>query len=84
VVSPVLANMFLHYAFDRWMEKHHPDVLFERYADDAVYHCQSEAQALLLRQELEAWLAGCTLALHPDKAKIVYCKQANRPVDYPT
>ncbi|RQT02021.1 MULTISPECIES: group II intron reverse transcriptase/maturase [Burkholderia] len=84
VVSPVLANLFLHYALDRWMQKHHPDVPFERYADDAVYHCQSEAQAGLLRQELEARLAECKLALHPDKTKIVYCKQANRPVGYPT
>ncbi|MFM0162511.1 group II intron reverse transcriptase/maturase [Paraburkholderia sediminicola] len=73
VVSPVLANLFLHYVLDRWMQKHHPDVPFERYADDAVYHCQSEAQARLLRQELEARLAECKLALHPDKTKIVYC-----------
>lgn len=83
VVSPVLANLFLHYAFDRWMQKYHPDVPFERYADDAICHCESEAQALLLRQELERRLAECKLALHPEKTKIVYCKQANRPVDYP-
>ncbi|QUN31979.1 reverse transcriptase (plasmid) [Cupriavidus sp. KK10] len=79
----MLANLFLHYAFDRWMQKYHPDVPFERYADDAICHCESEAQALLLRQELERRLAECKLALHPEKTKIVYCKQANRPVDYP-
>jgi RNA-directed DNA polymerase len=83
VVSPVLANLFLHYALDRWMQTHHPDVPFERYADDAIYHCKSEEQARLLRQELEVRLAECKLALHPEKTKIVYCKQANRPVDYP-
>jgi group II intron reverse transcriptase/maturase len=83
VVSPVLANLFLHYAFDRWMQKHHPDVPFERYADDAICHCKSEAQARLLKQGLEARLAECKLDLHPEKTKIVYCKQAGRHADYP-
>jgi RNA-directed DNA polymerase len=83
VVSPVLANLFLHYAFDRWMQKSYPDVPFERYADDAICHCKSEAQARRLKQELEARLAECKLDLHPEKTKIVYCKQANRRADYP-
>jgi RNA-directed DNA polymerase len=50
VVSPLLANLFLHYAFDKWMEREHPDIPFERYADDALCHCQSEAQAEKLKQ----------------------------------
>ena len=44
-ISPVLANLFLHYAFDRWLATEYPEVSFERYADDAVVHCDSEAQA---------------------------------------
>ena len=79
----MLANLFLHYAFDRWMQQHHPQVPFERYADDAICHCQSEAQARLLKQELEARLAQCKLELHPVKTKIVYCKDAKRQADYP-
>jgi group II intron reverse transcriptase/maturase len=83
VVSPVLANLFLHYAFDRWMSRQFPDVPFERYADDAICHCRSEAQAQLLREALEARLAECKLQLHPLKTKIVYCKDANRHGSYP-
>ena len=79
VVSPILANLFLHYAFDRWMKENNPDIPFERYADDAICHCRSEAQALSLRQALEARLAACKLELHPQKTKIVYCKDSNRP-----
>jgi len=83
VVSPVLANLFLHYAFDCWMRKEHPDIPFERYADDAICHCRSEAQALELRQALEQRFADCLLQLHPQKTKVVYCKDANRPGEYP-
>jgi RNA-directed DNA polymerase len=83
VVSPVLANLFLHYAFDRWMTAHFPDIPFERYADDAICHCRSEAQARSLREALEARLAECKLELHPQKTKIVYCKDANRRGGYP-
>ena len=83
VVSPVLANLFLHYAFDRWMRREYPAVPFERYADDAICHCRSEAQALELRQALEQRFAECRLRLHPQKTKIVYCKDANRPGEYP-
>ncbi|MGB5083185.1 MAG: group II intron reverse transcriptase/maturase [Methylocystis silviterrae] len=78
VVSPLLANLFLHYAFDRWMKENHSNIPFERYADDVICHCGSEAQALSLRQALEARLAACKLELHPQKTKIVYCKDANR------
>ena len=83
VVSPVLANLFLHYAFDLWMQREYPTIPFERYADDAICHCASEAQALELRQALEQRFAACRLRLHPQKTKIVYCKDANRPGEYP-
>lgn len=83
VVSPILANLFLHYVFDRWMQKHHPEVPFERYADDAICHCKSEAHARSLKQDLEARMAECLLELHPEKTQIVYCKDANRRGTYP-
>src|SRR5438874_3450802 len=83
VVSPALANLFLHYVFDLWMRREYPDIPFERYADDAICHCRSEAQALELRQALEKRFADCKLQLHPQKTKVVYCKDANRPGQYP-
>ncbi len=83
VASPLLANLFLHYAFDQWMEREHPDISFERYADDAVCHCKSEAQAEKLKQELEARMKAVGLELHPEKTKIVYCKDDDRRADYP-
>ena len=83
VISPLLANLFLHYAFDRWMAKHHPDVPFERFADDAVCHCSSEYQARRLQVELERRFAECGLALHSDKTQIVYCKDNARRGPYP-
>jgi len=83
VVSPVLANLFLHYAFDQWMSQNYPGVQFERYADDVICHCKSEIQAKQLRAELDARLAACKLQLHPDKTKIVYCKDENRRGRYP-
>ena len=83
VVSPLLANLFLHYAFDCWMQREHPDILFERYADDAICHCASEAQARELHQALDKRFAECRLRLHPQKTRIVYCKDANRSGEYP-
>jgi len=83
VISPLLANLCLHYAFDRWMTEHHPDVPFERYADDIICHCVSEAQACALKGALEQRFMQCHLELHPHKTKIVYCKDANRPGNYP-
>lgn len=79
VISPLLANLFLHYAFDGWMTRHHPEVPFERYADDIICHCESEAQAQALRAELESRLAECGLKLHPEKTKIVHCADSHRP-----
>ncbi|MGH2703025.1 MAG: group II intron reverse transcriptase/maturase [Actinomycetota bacterium] len=83
VISPLLANLFLHYAFDRWMREHHPDIPFERYADDIICHCASEAQARLLKDALRQRLMQCHLELHPHNTKIVYCKDANRRGSYP-
>jgi RNA-directed DNA polymerase len=81
-VSPVLANLFLHYAFDTWMARHHPDVPFERYVDDAVVHCVSEDQARKLRQAIGDRMEQVGLRLHPDKTRIVYCRDANRRAGY--
>jgi RNA-directed DNA polymerase len=78
-ISPVLANLFMHYAFDAWMAREFPTVPFERYADDAVVHCKSERQARHVRQAIADRMAEVGLRLHPDKTKIVYCKDGNRP-----
>ncbi len=83
VISPLLANIFLHLAFDDWMRRTHPEVPFERYADDVVAHCHSEEQAQLVKRSIEARLKLCNLELHPDKTKIVYCKDDNRRGTYP-
>jgi RNA-directed DNA polymerase len=83
VVSPLLANLFLHYAFDLWMARTFPGVPFERYADDAICHCRSEKEALALRKALDRRFAECRLMLHPDKTKIVYCKDSNRKRQHP-
>lgn len=77
-VSPVLANLFLHYAFDAWMEREFPTVAFERYVDDAVVHCVSEKQARMLRDKIAARFDEVGLRLHPEKTKIVYCKDGKR------
>jgi RNA-directed DNA polymerase len=81
-ISPVLANLFMHYAFDAWMAREFPTVPFERYADDAVVHCKSERQARYVRQAIADRMAEVGLRLHPDKTKIVYCKDGNRPGSY--
>jgi RNA-directed DNA polymerase len=83
VISPLLANLFLHYAFDTWMARNYPHIPFERYADDAICHCRSAEEALALWSALEDRLAVCKLVLHPVKTKIVYCKDANRRGDFP-
>lgn len=78
VVSPLLANIFLHLAFDAWMEKEHPGVPFERYADDVIVHCTTAEHAARMRVVIEERLSRCKLALHEGKTKVVYCKDANR------
>jgi RNA-directed DNA polymerase len=81
-ISPLLANLFMHYAFDAWMVREFPNVGFERYCDDAVVHCRSERQARFLRGAIAARLAQVGLELHPDKTRIVYCKDADRTGSY--
>lgn len=83
VISPVLANLYLHYAMDLWLEREYPSVKFERYADDAVIHCKTAKQAEELKEALGERLKECGLALHPKKTKVVYCKDSNRPSRYP-
>lgn len=82
-VSPVLANLFMHYAFDRWLGREFPTVGFERYADDAVVHCVTERQAREVLAALSMRMVEVGLQLHPDKTKIVYCRDGNRRRDYP-
>jgi len=82
VISPLLANLFLHYAMDRWLSKNYPTIPFERYADDAVCHCKSEMEAEQLKEALTKRLEECKLELHPDKTKIVYCKDDKRRGEY--
>jgi RNA-directed DNA polymerase len=82
VISPLLANLFMHHAFDEWMKRNHPDNPFERYADDVVVHCNTEAEAKKLLEAIRERLKQCKLELHPDKTKIVYCKDDNRKDDY--
>lgn len=83
VISPLLCNLFLNYAFDRWMATHHPTIPFERFADDILCHCGSEQQAKTLKESLEQRFAECGLELHPTKTKIVYCKDDDRRGTYP-
>lgn len=81
-VSPVLANLFLHYAFDVWMVREFPGVWFERYADDAVLHCVTERQARQVLAALADRMAEVGLRLHPAKTRIVYCKDGKRHLSY--
>ena len=82
VISPLLANLFMHYAFDKWLEIHHAHNPFERYADDAVIHCRTKIEAERLLGALKERMKECSLELHPEKTKIVYCKDANRKDDH--
>lgn len=84
VVSPVLANLFLHYAFDAWMERTFPGIPWCRYADDGLVHCKTETEALVVKAALKARLAACNLEMHPDKTQVVYCKDGSRKKRHPT
>jgi RNA-directed DNA polymerase len=77
-ISPVLANVFLHHAFDAWMAREFPAIPFERYADDAVAHCIRERQARFVLGKIKTRMADCQLELNDDKTRIVYCKDSNR------
>ena len=83
VVSPILMNLFMHYAFDCWMKRTYPQYPFARYADDAVVHCRSLKQAEDMMQSIASRLEECRLTMHPEKSKIVYCKDSNRTKAYP-
>jgi RNA-directed DNA polymerase len=82
-VSPVLANLFLHWAFDAWMSRAFPGVLFERYADDGVIHCRDGAEAGRVLAALTARMAEVGLELHPDKTRVVYCQDSRRRGEHP-
>jgi group II intron reverse transcriptase/maturase len=82
-ISPLIANLFLHYGMDVWLSKEYPGCRFERFADDAVIHCVTERQALEVKDALGVRFADIGLLLHPDKTKIVYCKDSKRRRDYP-
>lgn len=83
VISPLLANLFLHYAFDRWVTENLHSVPFCRYADDGVLHCKSKEQAELVVKKIRARFRQCGLELHPEKTQIIYCRDVNRKEDYP-
>lgn len=78
VIGPLLANLYLHYCMDVWLERNYPECKFERYADDAIIHCSSERKANEVRERLGARMRECGLELHPEKTKVVYCKDSNR------
>ena len=82
VVSPILANLFMHYTFDFWMARTHPNLPWCRYADDGLVHCRTEQEAEALKAALQARLTECHLEMHPTKTKIVYCKDGKRKGKY--
>ncbi len=81
-ISPVLANIYLHYSFDMWMARELPTIPFERYVDDVVLHCKSERQARFVRSRVAERMADCNVELNPRKTRIVYCKDSNRKGSY--
>lgn len=78
VISPLLSNLFLHYGMDKWLEQTHPTVKYVRYADDAILHCRSKVQADYVLRNLGNRMLSCGLELHPEKTKIVYCRDYRR------
>jgi RNA-directed DNA polymerase len=82
VISPLLANLFLHYAFDRWVRRSCPHLAFERFADDVIVHCRTKAEAEAGRAAIAQRLRECGLELHPEKTRVVYCKDEDRRGNY--
>ena len=78
----MLANLFMHYAFDHWMSRTYPDIRFERYADDVIIHAKSRAQAEHVLEAVRQRLKECRLELHPEKTEIVYCQDDDRRGQY--
>lgn len=83
VISPLLANLFLHYVFDKWMRRNNPQNPWARYADDGLVHCRTRKEAEELRQVLTERFQACKLELHPQKTRIVYCRDDDRRQEYP-
>ena len=83
VISPLFASLFLHYAFDKWIDRFFPGVTFERNADDVIIHCISKREAEVVLKAVTKRMQECKLELHPQKTKIVYCKQDRRNYKYP-
>lgn len=79
VISPLLANLFLHYAFDAWMQRRWANIRFERYADDIICHCATQEEAEQLLETIQDRLVACGLTAHPEKTRIVYCSDDRRP-----
>ena len=84
VISPLLANLFLHYAMDKWLEQNHPNVEYVRYADDAILHCRTKTEAEQTLTALDERMKACGLELHPEKTKQVYCRDYRRQDTYET
>lgn len=82
VISPLLANLFLHFVFDKWVNIHYPTIKFERYADDIIIHCKSEQESKKLYYKIKQRFAECELELNETKSKIVYCKDSKRKAEY--
>lgn len=82
-ISPIISNIFMHYAFDMWMKQNYPTVPFERYVDDAIVHCRTKRQAEFIKAMIEERLAKCKLKMHPEKTQIVYNKDHDRKEEYP-
>lgn len=82
VISPVLANLFMHYAFDKWMEKKNPNNVWARYADDGLIHCKSKEEAKIMEKALAKRFKEIGLEIHPEKTKIIYCKDDRRKDSY--
>ena len=83
ITSPILSNLFMHYAFDRWMKSNYPHIPWSRYADDGLLHCKIEQEAKDMLELLIKRFAECGLQLHPEKTKIIYCKDSNRTKNHP-
>ena len=78
VISPVLANIFLHCVFDKWMDIHYPDCPFERYADDVIIHVKNEPYAQQILKAVRQRFEECKLEFHPEKTQLVYCNRKGR------
>ena len=83
VISPLLANLYLHYGFDKWLEQTDATVNYTRYADDVIVHCKSERHAEQVLKQINERMKSIDLELHPKKTKIVYCKDYRRRGKYP-